>query len=130
MWKKFLLQALTGAALSGVASVIYNIIYKESFYVDFSRVVNTASIFGACTFACMLIALGHFIIFKWKGNKLTGAYNLLVLILSFASIIGVLSFQLPLDIEFPEMFIGLAIPMHFFPALAYFTIDPFFKRRA
>jgi hypothetical protein len=33
-----------------------------------------------------------------------------------------------LDVEFPEMFPGLVIPMHFFPALAFFAIDPFFKQ--
>lgn len=130
MWKKFLIHALTGAVLSGMASVIYNLIYKKSFYVNFSSVINTTSIIGACTFACMLIAIGHFIVFKWKGAKLIGLYNIVVLVLSFASIIGVLSFLLPLDVEFPEMFIGLAIPMHFFPALAYFAVEPFFKDRS
>ena len=103
-------------------STVKNINSKD----DFNSVINTTSIIGACIFACMLIGIGHFLVFKWKGNKLIGWYNILVLIFSFASIIGVLSFRLPLNVEFPEMFTGLAIPMHFFPALAYFALEPFF----
>lgn len=121
------MHGLAGAALSGIAAVIYNAIYKACFYVDFSAVINSGSIIGACTFACMLIAAGHFIIFKWRGDTLTCIYNVSVFILSFVSMIGVLSFRLPLDVEFPELFGGLAIPMHFFPALAYFSIAPFFR---
>jgi hypothetical protein len=51
-------------------------------------------------------------------------------VLSFASIIGAIGMTLPLDIDFPELFPGLVVPMHFFPALAYFAIAPFFKKEA
>jgi hypothetical protein len=36
--------------------------------------------------------------------------------------------SLPLDIEYPELFPGLVVPMHFFPAYAFLTIYPFFKQ--
>jgi hypothetical protein len=36
--------------------------------------------------------------------------------------------SLPLDIDFPEMFPGLAIPLHFIPAMIFFGLDPFFKK--
>lgn len=128
MERKFLLHALTAAALSGLASVIYNAIYKTVYSVNFSAVINQGSILGACTFACILIAVGNFIIFKWSGDKFTGLYNLVILGLSFISIIGVFTFRLPLDVELPELFPALAIPMHFFPALAYFSLAPFFHQ--
>ena len=127
MWKRFLLQGLVASILSSVAANIYNSVYSTAFNVDFSKVLNSLGIISACVFGCILIALGQLLLFKWKGEKLFGIYNLLVTILSFASIVGVLGFKLPLDIESPEMFPGLAIPMHFFPALAYFAIAPFSK---
>ena len=62
------------------------------------------------------------------GNKpiLKGWLNVLIAALSFLSILGPLSMSLPLNIKFPEMFPGLAIPMHFFPALMFFGLFPFF----
>jgi len=36
--------------------------------------------------------------------------------------------SLPLDIEYPEMFPGLAITMHFFPAIIFFGLYPFFTK--
>ena len=73
------------------------------------------------------MGLGYYVGYKWKGEKSIPWINILISVLSFASIVGVLGIQLPLTIESPEMFPGLAIPMHFFPALAFFTISPFFK---
>jgi hypothetical protein len=37
---------------------------------------------------------------------------------------------LPLNIESPEMFPGLAIPMHFFSALFFFAVYPYFRSRS
>ncbi|MBA2613691.1 MAG: hypothetical protein H0U95_17140 [Bacteroidetes bacterium] len=128
MWKTFLLHGILAAILSSIASIIYGVIYSTALYVDFSKVLNSNSIIGASIFGCILIAIGQLLLFKWKGEKLFGVYNVVVAILSFASVLGVLGFRLPLDIESPELFIGLAIPMHFFPAFAYFTLAPFFKR--
>jgi hypothetical protein len=129
MWEKILNQGLVAAAFSATLSVLYNRIYKFSFYVDFSSVINIGSITGACTLACGGIAVGHYLSFKWKGEKLSGVYNVCVFIVSFFSSLAVLAFRLPLDVGSPELFPGLAIPLHFFPALAYFSIAPFFKLR-
>jgi hypothetical protein len=75
---------------------------------------------------CILMALGYVIAARLKRPLLIPILNVLYCILSFASIIGVLSFKLPLDVEFPEMFPGLAVPMHFFPALSFLALVPFF----
>lgn len=125
--KRTLIHALVSALLAIAASVIYNIIYSTAFELNFNSVLNTGSIIGATLFGCVIIGLTYYFGFKWKGEKSIGWINILVSVLSFASIISILGMQLPVTIESPEMFPGLAIPMHFFPALSFFTIAPFFK---
>jgi hypothetical protein len=81
----------------------------------------------SCLVACTVMALGYLLVTRWRPSFNMGWVNLLYIVLSFASIIMVLSFKLPLEIEFPELFPGLAIPMHFFPVLAFLAIAPFYK---
>ena len=126
-WKKTIILALVSSVLAAVSGIIYNSVYSKAFYVDFSSVLGTVNIISSCTIGCFLMAIGYKIVLGWKGNKLLGWLNIVYAVLSFASIIGVLGFTLPLEIESPEMFPGLAIPMHFFPALALFTVFPFFQ---
>ncbi|HXA00832.1 MAG TPA: hypothetical protein VNW99_02530 [Cytophagaceae bacterium] len=126
-WKKGLMHALVSALLAGISCIIYNSIYSTAFYVNFNAVLNMGAIIGSCTLGCTLMATSYILAIKWKGDKLIPWVNIIISTLSFASIVGVLSFDLPLDVESPEMFPGLAIPMHFFPALSFFTVAPFFK---
>ncbi|MBK8345886.1 MAG: hypothetical protein IPL12_22930 [Bacteroidetes bacterium] len=56
-------------------------------------------------------------------------FNILLATLSIASFYGPLSQALPLDIMAPELFLGLAAPMHLFPALAWFTLEPVFVKK-
>jgi hypothetical protein len=51
-------------------------------------------------------------------------------VLFFVSIIGAIAMTLPLAIDFPELFPGLVVPMHFLPAWAYFAMALFFKKEA
>jgi hypothetical protein len=125
--KQSAIHSLVSAALASAACLIYNKIYSEAFYVDFSKVMNAFGIIASCLVGCLLMGAAYFLVFKWKGNKWIGWLNVLIAVLSFASIIGVLGMVLPLDVESPEMFPGLAIPMHFFPALAFFAVKPFFE---
>jgi uncharacterized membrane protein len=129
MWK-FVFQGLLAGLLASLAGVIYFNIYQGILLTEFDAVVNEGSIIGASIFGCMLIAVGQLIIARWNKPNLVGVFNLLVLVLSFASIIGAIGMTLPLDIDFPELFPGLVVPMHFFPALAYFALAPFFKKEA
>ena len=55
--------------------------------------------------------------------------NFVFAILTFASILGPFATKLPLDVEMPELFPGLTVPMHFFPALAWFTLKPLFIKK-
>lgn len=125
-WKKGLVLAIISAALSSIACFIYNKIYSEAFYVDFGPVLNPVGIISSSLIGCVLMALGYVLLHQWKKDRWFKWANVLYGIVSFASIAGVLSYNLPLDVEFPEMFPGLAIPMHFFPLLSFLTVYPFF----
>ena len=129
-WKKGFLLGLTSAALSAIAGSLYNQVYSKAFYVDFSTILNWQGITIASLIGCILMSIAYVLLFKWKKENFLGFANILFAIVSFASIIGVLSFKLPLEMEMPELFPGLAIPMHFFPALSFLTVYPFFKSKS
>jgi hypothetical protein len=126
-WKKTFTLGSIATVLSAVACTIYAKIYSEAFYVDFGKVIGLSNIVSTCAIACFLMGVGYHLAIKWKGEKKIAWLNVIYSLVSFASIAGVLGFNLPLDIESPEMFPGMVIPMHFFPVLALLTIYPFFK---
>ncbi len=125
--KRIVLHALISAVLAAIAGVIYKQVYITAFDLHFDSVLNTGGIIGASAFACALMATGYFIGYKWRGEKIFGWLNVVYSLLSFVSILGVLAFQLPMEIDSPELFPGLAIPMHFFPVLSFLVVSPFFK---
>jgi hypothetical protein len=124
--KKNILHGIIAGSLAAVAGIAYQMVYENALFLDFSSVINPGSIAGASFFGCMLMALGYWLLVRINKPILKGWLNVLVATLSFLSILGPLSMSLPLDVEFPEMFPGLAIPMHFFPALMFFGLFPFF----
>ncbi len=126
-WRKTFILGIVSTFLASIACLIYAKIYKEAFYVDFSKVVGLKDLVAACAIGCFLMATGYHFAIKWKGERLIGLMNVLYSVVSFASIAGVLGFDLPLDVESPEMFPGMVIPMHFFPVLSLLTIYPFFS---
>ncbi|MBL7901136.1 MAG: hypothetical protein JNK73_04005 [Bacteroidia bacterium] len=126
-WKQTLIMGVAGSLLSSLASIIYLNIYKEALVVDFSKVAGTSNIIAACSIGCLLMAVGYKLAIKWKGTKTIGWLNIAFSVFSFATIAGVMGFNLPLDTESPELFPGMIIPMHFFPVLSILTIYPFFK---
>lgn len=126
-WKQTLIMGVAGSLLSSLASIIYLNIYKEALVVDFSKVAGTSNIIAACSIGCLLMAVGYKLAIKWKGTKTIGWLNIAFSVFSFATIAGVMGFNLPLVTESPELFPGMIIPMHFFPVLSILTIYPFFK---
>lgn len=126
--KKIFIQGVVAGILATLVSAIYSYLYQSTLGVNFDKSINIGSVLGACIFGCVLISVANLVLFKFKKENLQGILNVVVVILSFVSIIGPISMTLPLDVEFPEMLPGLVIPMHFFPALAFFAIDPFFKQ--
>lgn len=126
--KKFLIHGIIAGALTAVAGVVYQMVYENALFLDFSLVINPGSIAGASIFGCVLMALGYSLLERFKKPNLKGWLNVLITVLSFLSILGPLGMSLPLEVEFPEMFPGLAIPMHFFPAMIFFGLYPFFAK--
>jgi hypothetical protein len=130
MFKKVFFLGLTVGIMASVAAIIYNRVYHFALEADFSKLVNTGSIIGANIAVGLLAAIGYWFMKKWWKNKAENIFNFTLTILSFASILIPISATLPLDINTPELFPGLTVPMHFFPALAWFTLKPLFIKES
>ncbi len=125
-WKQTFIIGIISSLLSSISSLLYMKIYSISLFVDFTKVLGITNIISSTIFGCFIMVIGYKYFIRWKGLKSIAWLNLIYCILSFVSIIGVFGFNLPLEIEFPELFPGLAIPMHFFPLLSLLAIFPFF----
>ncbi|PSL45388.1 hypothetical protein CLV51_10490 [Chitinophaga niastensis] len=126
MLKKLLLLGVISGALAGIASLIYQKVYASSLGAGFTNIAKPVGIMLSSVIGCLIAALGYWLLSKVLKGKTEIVFNLLFAILSFVSILGPFAAKLPLDIETPELFPGLTIPMHFFPALAWFTLRPLF----
>jgi hypothetical protein len=126
MFKRIFFHGISAAVLSSIAAVIYNRIYFFATEADFSKVLNTASLIGLNVIICLLAAFLYWVLEMWLKKKGEVIFNFVFSIVSFACVIIPISLTLPLDIGFPELFPGLAVPMVFFPALAWYTINPLF----
>ena len=126
MYKRIFFQSLLAGVLAATACIIYNRIYFFATEVDFSRVLNTLSMTGYSIIICLFAGFLYWAFLNWLKRKGMIAFNFLFSILSFAAVIIPISVSLPLDIEFPELFPGLAVPMVFFPLIAWYTVQPLF----
>ena len=114
--------------MAAIAANIYNQIYFFATQVDFDSVLNPFSI-TALNIGVSLVAGLVFALLSWLSkNKGPVIFNFLYSVGSFACVIIPIAFTLPLSQPFPELFPGLAVPMVFFPAIAWLTIDPLFKK--
>ena len=126
MFKRLLLLGLISGVLAGVAALIYQKVYFKSNEIDFSPIVKPVNVILVCTLAGLLASVGYGLLTKWLPKAGEIIFNFVFVILTFASIAGPIGFRLPLTFENPELFPGLTVPMHFFPALAWFTLKPLF----
>ena len=129
MFKKLLLLGLVSGVLAGVAALIYQKIYTNSLGADFSTIAKPVNIMITCTLAGLLASVGYGLLTKWLPKPGEIIFNFVFVILTFASILGPFAVKLPLTVEMPELFPGLTVPMHFFPALAWFTLKPLFIKK-
>ncbi|PWV46955.1 hypothetical protein [Chitinophaga sp. S165] len=131
MLKKLLLLALLAVlvgVLSGIASLVYQKLYIETVGEGFVNIASTANIMKACLLGAFAAAIGYFLLSLVLKGKTEMVFNILFVVLSIASILQPIKFMLPLEQESPELFPGLAVPMHFFPALGWFALRPFFGK--
>ncbi len=126
MFKRSFLLGIVSGVLAGVAALIYARVYNNSLGADFSTVAATSSILAASLLGGVLAAVGYWLLTKLLKSKGEIVFNFLFTILTFVSILAPLATRLPLTVEMPELFPGFTVPMHFFPALAWFTLKPLF----
>jgi hypothetical protein len=129
MFKQKFLQGILASILSSVAGIVYQHIYRFAYEVDFSKVLGIPKIIGFSLLVCMLAVFLNYIFCRLfsKGGEVV--FNFLFSTLSFACVMIPISITLPLNIQFPEMFPGLAVPMVFFPVIAWFTVSPLFANK-
>lgn len=129
MFKRLLLLGLVSGILAGVAALIYQKVYTGSLGADFSTIVKPVNIMIISILAGLLASVGYGLLTKWLPKAGEIIFNFVLVILTFASILGPFATKLPLEVEMPELFPGLTVPMHFFPALAWFTLKPLFIKK-
>ena len=129
MFKRALLLGIVSGLLAGVAGLIYAHLYYSVNEADFSKVASTVRIISASLFGGVLAAIGYWLSDRWLGNKGEIVFNFVFTIISFASLLGPIAMKLPLDLQSPELFPGMVIPMHFFPALSWYTLKPLFIKK-
>ena len=126
MFKKIFFHAVVASVLATAAALIYNRIYFFATEADFSKVINSGSIAGLNVLACFIAAFIYWGLLSWLKRKGEVIFNFVFSTASFVCVAIPVSVTLPLDIKFPELFPGLAVPMVLFPALAWYTVKPLF----
>lgn len=126
MFRRHFYHGITSGIMAALAAIIYSRIHFFATQSDFSAIVNVGTMISLNLIVCLIFSAGYyFFISIWK-NKGNIAFHLFITILSFAAVIIPISVSLPLSVKNPELFPGLAVPMIFFPALAWFTLKPLF----
>ena len=127
MFRKHFYHGLLSGIMAALAAIIYSRIHFFATQADFSAIINPGTMISLSLIACMLISIGYYFFTRLITGKRNIAYNLLISILSFASIIIPISISLPLSVKNPELFPGLAVPMVFFPVISWYTFKPLFN---
>jgi hypothetical protein len=112
--------------MAALAAIIYSRIHYFATEADFSGIINIGTMISLNLIVCLLLSIVYYFFVSNSKKKRDLIYHLLISILSFAAVIIPISISLPLSVKNPELFPGLAVPMIFFPALAWFTFKPLF----
>lgn len=126
MFKRALFLGIVSGLLAGIAGLVYAHVYYSANEADFSKVASAVKIISSSLFGGVLAAVGYTLLVKGLKTRGEIVFNLIFTILSFASLLLPIAYKLPLTIETPELFPGMVIPMHFFPALGWYTLKPLF----
>jgi apolipoprotein N-acyltransferase len=126
MFKKIFLHGVYAGILTILAAVIYNRIYYFATEVDFSHVLSIGKIAGLSMLISMIAAVLNYILIRLLKKRGEIVFNSLFSLISFAAVMIPISILLPLNVKSPELFPGLAVPMVFFPSIAWYTLNPFF----
>jgi hypothetical protein len=129
MFKMKFLHGLLASLLSVIASIVYQRIYFFANEADFSKVLGTIRLVGLNILICILAVFLNYGLVRVLKNKGEIIFNFIFSILSFTAVIIPISITLPLNVQFPELFPGLAVPMVFFPVISWYTVSPLFLNK-
>lgn len=124
--KRLFLQGILAGLISAVLGITYFVIYQSILNIRFDSIVNIGSLAGASFFGCLLISIPYALLLRSKKFEWIGWLNLMIMILSFISILGPLNMTFPTEITNRQLFPGLMVPTHLFPSLTFFSLSPFF----
>ncbi len=127
--KNVFLVGLLTSIFSSIINLGYLELYNNALGNYFDKILNTPSVIGFSTFSSMLYTVGYILIFKLSKEKLAGILNILYVILVCVSVVITFSLSLPLDIEAPELFVGLVVPIMIFPAFLFLALQPFLNKK-
>ena len=125
---RMMLFAAIASAVAAFFSLAWNWMYSTALLVDFSKTVSAAAIIGASIFGTTLLFAAHFFVTQKLGRNADRWLNPAILLVTFFSTICCFAYTLPLETKRPDLFIGLTAPMHFFPAIAFWALLPFYRR--
>jgi drug/metabolite transporter (DMT)-like permease len=129
MFNKSLLLGIVSGLLAGIAGIVYARVYYKINEADFSRVVSAIRILSASLSGGVLAAMGYTLLDRLLKTRGEIVFNFLFTLLSFASLLLPIAYKLPVSLDTPDLFPGMVIPMHFFPALSWYTLKPLFIRQ-
>jgi len=124
--KKTLLHGLLAGLLASLAAIIYNIIYKRALMTDFSEIITLSRLLGFNLLVCLFASIGYYYFSRIVHRNTDLWFNIVFIILTFAAFMPAFLVSLPLDIQSPEMFVGLAIPMLLFPLTFWLVSKPIY----
>jgi hypothetical protein len=131
MFTRSLLLGVTAGLLSGLACIVFANVYKETMYLDFTPLVGSMNYLGSCIFGCVLASIGYWAAVKVMPKYGDAVFGLLFALLTFTSILGPIGYTWPpeADTDLITYFPMYAMTLHFFPAVVWFALKPWFLNR-
>jgi hypothetical protein len=129
MLKRLLFLGLISGILAGVASVLFQQLYTHFVGADFSTIAKPVGIVISSTIGCLVASLGYWVLERWTKGSTDAVFNIVFVVISFATLLGPIKEKLPLDFDRPDLFLGLTVPMHLFPVLGWLTLKPLFLKK-
>ncbi len=126
MFRSHFFHGAISGIMAAIAAIIYSRIHHFATLTDFSGIINVGTIISLNLIVSLVFSSGYYFFLMLLRKKGIIYFHILISILSFAAVIIPISISLPLSVKNPELFPGLAVPMVFFPALAWFTFKPLF----
>lgn len=132
LFKRSLYLGILAGLLSALGCVVYTVfIWKDQYQLDYFQLISWWNLLASCMLGCLLAALGHWAAIRAMPKYGEFAFNMLFSMLTFASLLGPIGYTWPVDVTdeiqmLTEYFAFYAMPLHFFPALVWFTLRPLF----